>query len=353
MDSDCPRIEFDDNGVCSFCRRHEEEVAKRDASGKYTPENLDAIIEKIKEDGKDKDFDCVLGVSGGFDSSYVALWAKRQGLRVLCAHLDNGWDTLAANRNIEKMVTKLGFALHTEVLDWEEFKDIQLSFIKASVVDIELPTDMAIFSCIFKTAYDVGCKYILNGSNPLSESGYFMPVGWNHHHKFDATNILAIQHLFGTKKMLTFPLLDQHRYQIYKFRNHIEIIDPLLYLTGWTMEGGKQELKDEIGWEDYGQKHAESMFTRFYQQYMLPVKFNVDKRKAHYSTMIMSGQMTRKEALKRLEKPAWDPNKLQADKEYVVKKFGITMEEFEELMSRPIKKHTDFPSEAPPHPWER
>lgn len=352
MDSDCPRIEFDTGGVCNYCKRHEDEIEKRQASGKYALENLSAIVDKIKEEGKGKDFDCVLGVSGGFDSSYVALWAKEQGLRVLCAHLDNGWDTVAANRNIERMVTKLGFALHTDVLDWEEFKDIQLSFIKASVVDIELPTDIAIFSCIFKTAYQVGCKYILNGSNPLTESGYFMPPGWNHY-KFDAINVLGIHHLFGTRKMHTFPLLDQHRYQLYKFRNHIEIIDPLLYLTDFSMEEGKQRLENEIDWEDYGQKHAESMFTRFYQQYILPVKFGADKRKSHYSTMIMTGQMAREAALNKLEKTAYDPQTIEEDKKYVAKKFNITMEKFEEYMSRPIRAHTEFPSEAPPHPWEK
>lgn len=352
MDSECPRIEFDENGVCSFCRKHEEEMGKREASGDYTPEKLDAIVDRIKEQGKDKDYDCVLGVSGGFDSSYVALWAKEQGLRVLCTHLDNGWDTTTANRNIEKLVTKLGFALHTEVLDWEEFKDIQLAFMKASVVDIELPNDMAIFACFFQTAYQAGTQYILNGSNPLTESGYFMPVGWNHY-KFDFLNVVGIHHLFGTKRMRTFPLMDQHRYQLYRFRNHISIVDPLLYLDDFDMDAAKKHLKESLDWEDYGQKHSESLFTKFYQRYILPEKFGVDKRKSHYSTMVMTGTMTRDEALARLEKPAYDAEELARDKAYVIKKLGLSEKEFEDIMKLPIRQHTEFPSEAPPHAWEK
>lgn len=352
MDSDCPRIQFDGNGVCNYCKRHEEEMTKRAASGDYTPDKLDALVETIKEEGQGKDFDCVLGVSGGFDSSYVALWAKEHGLRVLCTHLDNGWDTVTANRNIENLVNKLGFALHTEVLDWEEFKDIQLSFMKASVVDIELPTDIAIFACFFETAYKIGTRFILNGSNPLTESGHFMPVGWNHY-KFDYLNIVGIHHRYGTRRMLSFPLLDQHRYQLYRFRNNITVVDPLLYMPNFDMKNGKQRLKKELGWEDYGQKHSESLFTKFYQRYILPEKFGVDKRKSHYSTMVMTNTMSRDEALTRLAKPAYNPEELERDKAYVMKKLGLTESEFSEIMSRPIRQHTEFPSEAPPHAWEK
>lgn len=352
MDDQCPGFETDEQGICNFCRAHDDAWTARQARQEYTPEKLDTIVRQIKDDGRNLDFDCVLGVSGGFDSTYTALWAKEQNLRALCVHLDNGWDTTTSSRNIEQIVGKLGFPLHTQVLDWEEFRDIQLSFLKASVVDIELPTDIAIFACFFEAAYRVGTQYILNGSNPLTESAQFMPVGWNHY-KFDYLNVLSIHHTFGTQKALSFPLLDTYRYELYRFRNNIRVVDPLLYLPDFNIESARARLAVELGWIDYGQKHSESLFTKFYQRHILPVKFGADKRKSHYSTQVMTGQMTRREALEKLQKPSYDPEELKRDKAYVLKKLGLTEGEFEELMALPIRSHTDFPSQASPHSWEK
>lgn len=346
MDVTCNTIAFDNDGVCNFCREYERDWRVRKESGKYSSENMEKILDTIRKAGKGKEFDCVCGVSGGVDSSYIALLAKRHGLRALCVHVDNGWDTVIANRNIERLVKRLDFTLHTDVLDWEEFRDIQRAFFRASVVDIELITDQALFSCIFKAAADNDVKYVLGGYNPTSEASCFMPPGWNHT-KMDALNLLDIHRRFGAIPMKTYPLMDPYTYRLYRFRLGVETVNLLEYMD-FNHASAIEELQEELGWESYGGKHCESMFTKYYQSHVLPVKFNMDKRKVHYSNMIMAGEMTRSEALERLAAPPYDTKELARDTAYVIKKLGYTREEFDAIMAEPPRPHSDYYTDSEP-----
>ena len=301
---------------------------------------LNQIVEEIKQAGRNQKYDCLLGVSGGVDSTYVAYKAKELGLRPLIVHYDNGWNSELAVMNIENIVKKLDFDLYTFVNNWNEFKNIQLSFFKASVIDIELITDQAILAITYKIARKYNIKYILSGSNISTEAT--LPTNW-YHWKLDVLNIIAINKQFGKTKISSYPLLGffEHLYvtRFLKIKN-VNILNYLHY--------SKAEAKDiiinKLNWKDYGGKHYESIFTRFYQSYILPVKFKVDKRKAHLSTLICSGQISREHALEELKKPIYNPDKLADDYEYVIKKLNLTVAEFEAFMALPIKKHTDYTS---------
>lgn len=339
--NDDAEIIFNEDGVCNYCLSYNETAKINSLNNREDIDNkLNEIIIKIKEAGKNQKYDCVLGVSGGVDSTYVAYKAKELGLRPLIVHYDNGWNSELAVMNIENIVKKLDFDLFTFVNDWHEFKDIQLSFFKASVIDIELITDQAILAVTYKVAKKYNIKYILSGSNISTEE--ILPKSW-YHWKIDVLNILAIHKLFGKTKIKNYPTLGffEHLYvtRVLKI-NNLHILNYLHY--------SKAEAKDTIikklNWKDYGGKHYESIFTRFYQSYILPVKFKVDKRKAHLSTLICSEQITREQAIAELKLPIYDPDKLADDYEYVIKKLGLTVSEFEAYMSLPIKKHTDYPS---------
>ncbi|MDC0335736.1 N-acetyl sugar amidotransferase, partial [Pseudodesulfovibrio sp.] len=333
MDTTCTDIDFDDNGVCSFCRAYERYIREHKDSDKFTQEIFDETIAAIKKDGEDKEYDCVAGVSGGVDSSYIALRASQLGLRVLCIHVDNGWDTVIANKNIERLVKRLDFTLHTDVLDWEEFKDIQRSFFKASVVDIELITDQALFACIFRECRKHDLHYVLGGYNPTCEASCFMPRGWNHE-KLDVLNIFAIQNRFGEKRIDNYPILDPYTYRQVRFHQGLQMFN-ILEFEDFNHAETIELLKSELGWEEYGGKHCESMFTKYYQHHILPTKFNVDKRKVFYSNMIMAGEMTRDKAIEKLNASHYSERDLRRDTAYIIKKLGFTKEEFEEIMNAP------------------
>lgn len=327
-------ISFDQFGVCSYCRGYEmQEKSKQE-------ENCDllTVVEQIKLSGKGKKYDSIIGLSGGVDSSYLAYQAKKLGLRPLAVHFDNGWNSELAVYNIERIVNKLNFDLHTFVVDWEEFKDLQLAFIKASVVDIELVTDHAIITKLYQLALQYDIRYILSGSNHATES--ILPLSWIHD-KRDHIHIRAIHKIFGTVPLKTYPLFNS----FLKFRSvwsNIKSIS-LLDLMPYNKETVQKIITEELGWRNYGGKHYESVFTRFYQGYILNKKFKIDKRKAHLSNLICSGQMTRDEALSELAKPAYDEVMKENDYEFVLKKLGLTIDEFENLMNAPIKQHSDYP----------
>ena len=344
MDTTDPRITFNEEGVCTHCRRlgifHCGDVMKLDTS----EEKLLRLINEIKEAGKDNIYDCILGVSGGLDSSYLVYQAHKYGLRPLCVHLDNGWNSELAVKNIERIIKKLKFRLYTHVIEWEEFKDLQLSFFKAGVLDIEVLTDHAITALIYQQASLNGVKYILPGWNKALENT--MPYSWNYY-KLDTLNILDIHRHFGSKLIKTFPLLDPYRYWMYTNSEGIKNIY-LLNLMPYSKEEALSFLQKECGYKYYGDKHYESVFTRFYQSYILPEKFKIDKRKAHLSSLIHSGQMTRGYALDELKKPAYDLKKLEEDKEFVLKKLGFSEKEFSVYMSSPVKEHTHYLSGLPP-----
>jgi N-acetyl sugar amidotransferase len=339
--TDDPAIHFDAAGVCNHCAEYERVERLYVLRGVAAEHRLAAAIAEIKEAGKGKRYDCVLGLSGGVDSTYLAYLATQHGLRPLAVHLDNGWNSEIAVRNIESVVTRLGLDLETYVLDWEEFRDLQLAYLRASVIDIEALTDHAIYGTVYRLAAQNKLRFVLSGMNVVTEA--MLPPHWIFN-KGDATNIRAIHAAFGTRPLRTFPLVDTRAKKYFFNILGIQSVS-LLNWVPYVKADIKELISKELGWRDYGMKHGESVFTRFYQSYILPVKFGVDKRKAHLSNLICSGQLTRAEALRQLEEPICDPDLLAADKEFVVKKLGLSSDEFDSLMRTPLRPHTDFATE--------
>ena len=300
MDSTVPDIRFDEKGICNYCTKYFEVMDKLYIDEVQKERVLERIVDEIKEKGRGKDYDSILGVSGGLDSSYLLYRAVKLGLRPLAVHLDNGWDSELSISNIEKLVKTLNVDLYTHVIDWEEFKDLEIAFFKANVVDIEMLTDHAIVATLYETALRRKIKYILAGTNMANE-GIRIPRGWSHS-KLDLRNIRSIYGKYGNRKKLnTFPTIGLTRYFKYRFIDGIKWVSLLDYLT-YDWDEAIHILNKEINWRKYEKKHYESIFTRFYQGYILPKKFNVDKRKVHYSTLICSGQMTRDRACRINEK---------------------------------------------------
>ncbi len=343
-------ILFDERGVCSYCHRYDRLVTKRLHLDRDRTKELDQLIARVRKERRHAKYDCLLGVSGGVDSTYVAIKLKERGLNPLLVHLDNGWNSELSVRNIQSIVDHLQLDLHTYVVDWSEFRDIQLAFLRASVVDIELVTDHAIVACLYNLANELGIKYIISGDNFTTEG--VMPKGWTHE-KSDLLNIRYIARAFAGRKLRTYPRLSYLRRQYLVLLKGIKVV-PILNYMDYDKVLAKQEISTKLGWKDYMTKHGESIFTRFYQNHILPVKFHVDKRKAHLSALICSGQMDRTSALKELDAPLYDPKELRADLDFVTKKFGITLEEFDTLMKAPIHQHTDYPSYLSHHyRWEQ
>lgn len=337
---DDPAISFDHEGICNYCHQYDELAETHLMERKEREKKLYEIVNQIKASRKNKEYDCILGLSGGVDSSYLAYKVKNLGLKPLVVHYDNGWNSELAVMNIEHIVSQLGFDLYTYVNNWEEFKDIQLAFLKASVIDIEAITDQGIAATLDILARKKGINYILSGNNIVTEA--ILPENW-YHWKIDVLNIKAIHKKFGALKMKTYPTINFYQRLFMHYFPKTKVI-PLLNYMDYNRNNAKQMLEVKLGWRDYGGKHYESIFTRFYQGYILPIKFNVDKRKAHLSTMICSQQITRQQALEEMKKPIYPPTQLKEDKEFVLKKLGLSDDEFEKIMKLPIKKHTDYPS---------
>lgn len=338
MDTTDSKIQFDEDGICNHCTTFLNSRDKILLPKDERQAKLDQFISECKEWGKGKEYDCIAGISGGVDSTYMVYKAKELGLRPLAVHLDNGWNTRLAVTNIEKILKQLDVDLYTHVIDWEEFRDLQNAYFNASVVDIEVASDHAITAMIHNEASKRKIKYILLGSNFATEGIMARSWVWT---KNDLRNILDIHSKFGTRKLKTYPKLGFLGFVYLKKIKKIERFQFLNYID-YNRDEAKKILIDKFGWEDYGGKHHESMFTKFYQAYILPRKFNIDKRKAHLSTNICSGQITREESLKILEEPLYDESELKRDMEYVLKKFGWTEEEFERLMELPIRPHTFY-----------
>lgn len=342
MDDSDIDIQFDENGVCNHCRSYDNFVQSFRLSEKLKNKDLEKTFARIKDKGRTGEYDCIMGMSGGVDSSYVAFLAKKFGLRPLCVHLDNGWNSEIAVKNIHQIVNQCGFDLYTHVLDWEEFKDLQVSFFKAGVIDLELLTDHAIFGVILQLAKKHKIRTILSGANFSTE--HIMPSTWVHR-KSDLKNILDIHQKFGSRKLKTFPQVStiQHVYGMYVLG--YQVIKPL-NLMEFNKADAKATLIQEFGWKDYGGKHYESLFTKFYQAHILPKKFNVDKRKAHLSTLICSGQISREEALRELAKPLYPADQLENDFEYVCKKLGLGKEWMLNYLHSPGVPHAKYSSDA-------
>ena len=338
--NDDPNVTFDSQGVCSYCQNYQRQKFQFVKVGADGESELKTLIERVKKSGKNKKYDCIIGLSGGVDSSYLALKVSQWGLRALAVHFDNGWNSELAVKNIEQIISKLKIDLYTLVIDWEEFRDLQLAFIRASVVDIEMITDHAIVATLYKLAIEHDVKFILSGSNYVTEA--ILPNNWIHH-KADYVHIKALQRHYNKKPLVTYPLLDLKLRMRAEFHG-IQSTSPL-NLIPYVKAEAKKELQELLGWRDYGGKHYESVFTRFYQGYILPQKFKIDKRKAHLSNLICSGQITRAEALAELEKPIYEENLLRTDYDFVLKKLELSPAQFEEILNTPPQKHTAYPVE--------
>lgn len=335
-----PDIWFNKEGNCNYCEDYFQHIEKKEFKSKYDANKINPLIEKIKLEGANKKYDCIVGISGGIDSAFLVYQLVEHGLRPLAIHLDNGWNSEIATQNIEMLLSKLNVDLYTYVIDWEEFKDLQLSFFKAGVVDIELLTDHAIIALFYNATKKHNLNYVFSGHNTATES--ILPPEWIHW-KLDGLNIKEIQKKFGSVKLKTYPIMSYFSlYKQWKLNKMTEI-DFLNYIP-YNKEEAKAILTEKFNWKDYGPKHSESIFTRFYQNYILPVKFNIDKRKAHLSSLICSGQLTRKEALDELKINVWETEETKQDKGYILKKLGISEETFDDWMKQNPVSHFNYPS---------
>lgn len=330
MDTTDPDISFDENGVCNHCKKYDEL--------NVSAGNFNDLVKVIKRSAKGNEYDCLIGVSGGVDSSFVAYKAKQAGLNPLAIHLDNGWNTDIGNENVKNIIKKLDIPFELITLDWNEFKDLQLSFLKASVPDLEIPTDHALHAVLHQIAEKHDIKYILMGCNTRTES--HLPVTWSQGY-YDWKYISSIHDQFGKVSLKTYPHLDLISLQ-YNAIKH-KMVNILNYLD-YNKHEAMKVLEKEIGWKYYGGKHYESVYTRFYQGYILPNKFGFDKRKSHFSSLICSGEMTRDQALIELKSPTYPVELQEEDKSIFVHKLGLTYKEFDQLMSLPNKKFIDYPS---------
>lgn len=334
-------ISFNQNGICNYCLEYDA-TAKKYSDGEKNKQYLERKLTEIKERGKSKEFDSILGLSGGVDSSYLAYWAKQQGLNPLIVHFDNGWNSELAINNIENICKNLNLQLHTIVIDWEEFKELQLAYLKAGVVDIECASDHAIIATLYNLAYQYKIHYILAGVNYQTEN--IMPKNWNYS-KQDYTNLKNINRQFGKlRKFKSYPTKPFLKQMFYRYIFKVEFVEFLNYLP-YEKNEVKKFIAEKLGWRDYGGKHYESQFTKIYQSYILPSKFKVDKRKAHLSNLICSGQITKEEAKKELASAPFDSATIEGDIEYLVKKWGITRKEFNGIMQEKPRRQADFGSD--------
>lgn len=340
MDTSDPDIRFDADGVCNHCHAYEEIARRYVRSGRDGELALGEAVSRIRSDGKGKPYDCIIGVSGGVDSTYVAYMTRELGLRPLAVHMDNGWDSELAVKNIENVLRGLGIDLYTYVLDWPEFRDLQVSFLRASVPDGEIPTDHAIGGLLYREAARRGIRHIISGSNVVTEG--MLPASWVYG-VADWRYIRGVQLRFGSRPLKKFPhygLADLAWYSAVRRIRSFRILDYVPYVKDEVLK----LLVDRLGWKYYGGKHYESVYTRFYQGYILPRKFNIDKRRSHLSTLIYSGQMTREQALAEIDNNPYTDALQREDREYVLKKLGLSENEFERIMRDDVRSYRDYPN---------
>jgi N-acetyl sugar amidotransferase len=341
MDTSDAHIVFDDRGWCDYCNNYYKNILPTWNTDERGARALSEIAEEIRANGKGRDHDCLIGISGGVDSSYVTYLAKAKlGLRPLLLHVDTGWNSQEAVNNIERLVDGLGVDLHTEVVNWPEMKDLQLAFFKAQVPHVDTPQDHAIFASLYNLAVKRGFKYILTGAN-FSTECVREPLEW-HYHASDLRQIRDIHRRFGTIPLRTFPTADIFKYKLYyRFVKGVRVVKPLNHVP-FVKEAAIKELSDGFGWQRYSHKHFESRFTRFYEGYWLPKKFGYDKRRAHFSSLILTGQMSRADALDRVSRPAYDEATIAHDFEYVATKLDLSVADLEALMNGPKKSYRDY-----------
>lgn len=342
MDTTDPEIFFDDQGVCNHCLRFDTVTRPRWFPDETGISKLNVILEQIKKAGGRQSYDCILGLSGGVDSSYLAVKVKEWGLKPLVVHVDAGWNSELAVANIEKIVKYCNYQLHTHVVDWDDMRHLQLAYLKSGVANQDVPQDHVFFASLYHFAMRHGIRYILSGGNIATES--IFPSSW-HGDAMDAINLRAIYKKYGDVKLKSYNFINFFQYYFYyPFIKGLRTVRLLNYIP-YNRADAIAELETNIGWRSYGLKHGESFFTRFFQNYYLPTKFGYDKRRPHLSSLIVSGQISREQAKQKLGELLYLPDELERDIFYFCKKLNIIRKEFDEIMRAPVQHYSNFPNQ--------
>ena len=341
MNTSDPEIIFDTDGVCNHCIDFESVTRKNWFPNKEGRARWAAIVEKIKAVGIGKEYDCILGLSGGVDSSYLAIKVHEWGLRPLVVHVDAGWNSELAVANIEALIKHCNYDLHTHVVDWEDMRDLHLAYLRAGIANQDVPQDHIFFASLYHFATKNGIRYILSGGNLATEA--IFPRAW-HGSAMDVINLNAIHQQYGQRPLRQFKTISFFEYYFwYPFVKKMRTVRPLNYMP-YDKEKAIEELKHTVGYKPYPRKHGESLFTKLFQNYYLPKKFGYDKRLPHLSSLIVSGQLTRDDALKILEEPLYLPDELEVDITYFCKKLRITRKEFDDFIQQPNRHYNEFPN---------
>jgi len=341
MDTSDPEISFDDDGVCDYCNNYYNSIQPNWHTGEKGERLLEPILNRIKKEGKTQEHDCLIGISGGLDSSYVAYLAKEKfGLNPLLFHVDAGWNSQISTNNIHRLVDGLGLDLVTEVINWQEMKDLQRSFFKANVANIDIPQDLAFFAALYKFAYKNKFKYILTGGN-FSTECVREPNEWGAYYPTDLRFVNDIHRKYGEIRLKTYPKSDLFSYRIINAIKGIKVFKPLNYVS-YVKQNVEKELAEKFNWQSYPMKHHESRFTRFVEDFWLPRKFGYDRRKAHLSSLILTKQMKREDVLQRIQSSELDDKTLWQEFEYVAKKLDFTVDEFKGLLEGENRTYRDY-----------
>ncbi|RRV17556.1 N-acetyl sugar amidotransferase [Pseudomonas saudiphocaensis] len=341
MDTSDTEITFDEQGVCNHCRQFDEVTQKKWFPNEEGSRLWGEFLKEIKAAGQGQEYDCIIGLSGGVDSSYLAIKAHEWGLRPLVMHVDAGWNSELAVANIEAIVKHCGYDLHTHVVDWEDMRDLHLAYLRAGVSNQDVAQDHAFFAGLYHFATKNGIRYVLSGGNLATES--IFPASW-HGSAMDAINLKAIHKKYGERKLNSYQTISFFEYYVwYPFVKKMRVLRPLNYMP-YHKEQALKELEATVGYKPYPRKHGESVFTKWFQNNYLPVKFGMDKRRPHLSSLIVSGQMTRDEALHKLEEPLYEASELENDIRYLCKKLRISRDEFDGFMNVKIQDYSEFPN---------
>ncbi|MBO4301338.1 MAG: N-acetyl sugar amidotransferase [Desulfovibrio sp.] len=344
MDTSDPAISFDTKGYCNHCT-----TALRRMADEYLPNakgqnNISNMVARLRQDGQGGKYDCILGLSGGVDSSYLAWKSREWGLRILLFHVDGGWNTEESTHNVQTLAERLGYDLHIHTIDWEEMRDVQVAYLKSGLSNLDVPQDHAFFAVLFKKCEEYGIRHWLSGMNLVSES--ILPASWGHP-GLDGRQLVAVHDKFGKHPLRTFPVISfwdcARFYGKIPFFSRIHVHTPLNNMP-YDVFTARKTLENECGWKDYGQKHEESRFTKLFQNHILPQRFGYDKKRAHYSSLIVAGIMTRDEAMEAMQHSAYTPETLENDISYVCELLGLTHAEWDSLMRAPKRYWQDYPS---------